>query len=183
MKKVFVCAGMSFANNENINDQAIMLGKRLAEMGVTYVQGGSDQGLMGLTLKEFAKYSHKIELYIPETYYDHDYPQLVKTLGDDNFVAIKTKSEADRLERIKCCDEIVVLPGGTGTLEELLYCNETSRSQEHKNHITVVNIDGFYNGFLQQVEKNIQEGLSKTTAIKFDVAKNVNELKFISKIK
>ena len=183
MKKVFVCAGMSLAKNENINQQATKLGAMLAQANCIYAQGGSDQGLMGLTLKEFAKHSHKVELYIPEKYYPYDFPKLVETLGADNFVAVKIKTEAERLEKIKRCDEIIVLPGGTGTLEELLFCNETSRSQEHKNHITLVNIDGFFNGFLNQVEKNVQEGLSKPTAIKFDVVNNINEIEFFSKIK
>ena len=54
MSKVFVCAGMGLASNENINIQARELGKILAQnKSITYVQGGSDKGLMGETLKEF----------------------------------------------------------------------------------------------------------------------------------
>ena len=46
--KVFVCAGMGLAKNENINRQAVELGKMLAENQALYVQGGSDEGLMVL---------------------------------------------------------------------------------------------------------------------------------------
>jgi len=53
MKRVFVCSGMNIANNDNINKQARQLGLILADLKYTYIQGGSSQGLMGLTLVEF----------------------------------------------------------------------------------------------------------------------------------
>jgi len=67
--KVFVCAGMGLAKNENINRQAAELGKMLADSQALYVQGGSEEGLMGLTLNEFLKYSKNIMFVIPK---DHE---------------------------------------------------------------------------------------------------------------
>ena len=181
MKRVFVCAGMSMSNSEKINKEAKLLGEILAEDGdITYVQGGSDKGLMGKTLKEFLKYSKdkNVEFLIPDVYYEYDAPALIKLLGKNNFKAKITHGEAGRLQEIKECDLIIVLPGGTGTLEELLYCNETSRSGEHKARILVVNIDGFYNGFLKQLETNFKYGLSRQSAIRFDVVSSVEKLNF-----
>ena len=56
MTRVFVCAGMGLAKNENINNQARQLGELLSNSeDIIYVQGGSYQGLMGETLKSFIK--------------------------------------------------------------------------------------------------------------------------------
>ena len=56
MKKVFVCAGMRLAKSEKINEQARQLGRILANHeDIMYVQGGSDLGMMGETLKAFIK--------------------------------------------------------------------------------------------------------------------------------
>lgn len=179
MKKVFVCAGMGLAKNENINEQARMLGEILAqEEDIVYVQGGSDQGLMGETLKSFLKYSKNVEFLIPNVYYDYDAPNLIKLVGKDNFNYQLTKGEAGRLQGIKDCDYIIVLPGGSGTMEELLYCNETSRSGEHGNNVVLVNIDGYYNGFLQQLQTMIEQGLFKQASIRFKVINSINELNF-----
>ena len=182
MSKVFVCAGMGLASNENINIQARELGKILAQnKSITYVQGGSDKGLMGETLKEFLKYSSNVEFFIPDTYYDYDAPALIELVGKDNFKAYKTHGESGRLMAIKNCDHIIVLPGGTGTLEELLYCNETLRAGEHINNLTIINIDGYFNGILQQIKTNIEQGLSKPSAIKFTIVDNVNQLSIATK--
>ena len=177
MIRVFVCAGMNLARDENINRQARELGEFLGKnQFVTYVQGGSEQGLMGETLKEFLKYSKNVEFFIPDVYYDYDAPGLINLVGEENFRAYRTQGEAERLMAITSCDSIIVLPGGTGTLEELLYCNETLRAGEHLAKVTVVNVNGFFNGFLQQLETNTKQGLSKQSAIKFDVVDSVKDL-------
>ena len=179
MTKVFVCAGMGLAKNENINKQAKELGIMLsANKNIVYVQGGSDQGLMGETLKSFIKSSTNVEFLIPDVYYDYDAPNLIKLVGKEDFKYTITKGEAGRLQGIKDCDYIIVLPGGSGSLEELLYCNETHRSGEHKNRVIVVNIDGYYDGFLHQLQVMTEQGLFKQSSIRFKVVNSVNELDF-----
>ena len=175
-KKIFVCASINLSNSERINNQAIALGKILGMRDVTYVQGGSAQGLMGLTLKEFIKYSNNVEFIVPDVYYSEDVPMLSSVLGEDNLRVEKVHGEGGRLNAIKECDHILVLPGGTGTIEELLYCNETSRAKEHNSKITLVNIDGYYDAIIQQINIGINVGLIKQSAIKFEVINDVNEL-------
>ena len=129
-------------------------------------------------LKEFIKYSNNVEFLIPEAYYESDAPALIKTVGLENFKFRKTKGEVGRLTIIKDCDHIVVLPGGTGTLEELLYCNETLRSEEHDNKLILVNIDGFFNGILSQIKSSMELGLIKPSAINFNIVDNVDQISF-----
>lgn len=177
MKKIFVCAGTGLAQTARINEEASLLGKLLAVNKYAYVQSGYAFGLMGLTLREFVKYSKNVEFVILDMFYDKDAPVLIELVGENNFIATKTHSEADRLRHIKTCDEIIVLPGGTGTLEELLYSNEAARTSELKSNITVVNIEGFYNGFIEQLERNQFEGLSNARdELKFKVVDTVIDI-------
>ena len=178
MERVFVCAGMGLAKNERINEEAKKLGEILAKNNVKYIQGGYSEGLMGLTLKEFLKYSHDVEFYIPKAYYDYDAPALKELVGEKDFCAIKVLNETDRLLKIKECDRVIVLPGGTGTLEELLFCNELKRAEKHERKIELININGFFDGFLLQIKQNIYDGFSSKDTIKFDVLNSVNKLKF-----
>lgn len=177
MKKVFVCAGMHLPDNQKMINHAKQVGKILAENGFVYVQGGSNDGLMGITLNEFLKYSHSVQFLIPKAYFDCDAPKLQKIVGQNNFNYVKVDGEADRLKIIKNCDMIWVLPGGTGTLEELLYVNETGRSSEHDSQIILINSEGFYDGFLKQIKTNLQTGFSKNSALHFIVVDNPDQIK------
>lgn len=178
MEKVFVCASMQLAKNPNINKQAKELGAILAKSNVKYVQGGYNAGLMGLTLNAFLKKSKNVEFYIPKAYYDYDAPTLEKLVGKEYFKAYKVNGEAERLKRIVKCSKVIVLPGGTGTIEELLYSNETARAKEHVAQIYLINIDGYFDSFLKQVKNSIDQGFSTLDAIKFTVLNSVEELSF-----
>lgn len=169
---------MNMPENQNIIAQARELGYMLADSGAQYVQGGSAKGLMGETLKAFLTKSKNVKFIIPNAYYDNDAPELESLVGKENFNVKRVEGEADRLKLLKKCNRIIVLPGGLGTLEELLYSNETARAKEHSNQIDLVNIDGYYDGFLQQVKTNLDQGLSKPNVIKFNIVDNVNKLNF-----
>jgi len=176
-KKVFVCAGMKFAKNDKINQEAALLGEILAKNNVEYWQGGVATGLMGETLKTFFGMSKNITCVIPELYYEDDVALLREKYGDELKI-VKVKSELDRLKYIKECDRVIVLPGGTGTLEELLFCNEILRSGEDNSPLEIINIDGFYDGFIQLVTEGVNQGLIGKDAINFVVVNSVTKLKF-----
>ena len=174
--RVFVCAGMGTAKNQKINDEAKSLGKLLAKNDCTYIQGGSDEGLMGETLREFIKYSKKVEFVIPERFCELDIPRLEKIMGDKALKVQVVQAETDRLNIIKRCDKVIVLPGGGGTLEEFLYSIETARSKEHSNKVILVNIEGYFNDLLAQIDKAIKEGISKDSTKNFEVVNSVSEI-------
>lgn len=178
--KVFVCSGMGIAKDEKINQEAIKIGHMLSNNPeITYAQGGSTEGLMGLTLIAFVEKSKNVEFFIPDKYLDYDLPQLENLLGVGNVNYKVTNGEAGRLKEIMACDEIVVLPGGTGTLEEFLFCNENKRSKEFNGNITLVNIDGYFDGFLEFFKSSIDQGLAKTSAQKFDIVESIDEINFL----
>ena len=177
MKKVFVCAGSDLPKNQKIIKQAQILGKILAQSNCIYAQGGSANGLMGASLQEFIKYKKKdLEFFIPEKYFEYDTKDLIALLGDNKGMYQKMRSESQRLEAIKQCDKIIVLPGGTGTIEEVLFCNETARSNEHQNEIILVNIDGFFDNLIKQIQTCIDFGFSNQNAIKLKIVNNVEEI-------
>lgn len=178
MNNVFVCAGMCLAKDERINKEAELLGDILAENKVWYVQGGCGDGLMGLTLAAFVKKSKKVAFIIPKAYFARDVKKLKKIVRFNIVQFRKVRSETERLKTIKKCNHIIVLPGGTGTLEELLYCNETFRAGEHKTQIDVININGFFNPLIKLIENGVKQGLINPESLHFNVLKSVKEIKF-----
>lgn len=78
-------------------------------------------------------------------------------------------------------DKIIVLPGGTGTILEIFFANESKRAQEHNCDIVVVNSDGYYNGLRQQIADMVARGFTspKKFMVKFiDSAAQINEKNF-----
>lgn len=151
--KVFVAAGAYRPKNEEFLEDARNLGKLLAENHLTYVQGGCDKGLMGATYGEFLINSDDAELIIPTAYRDD-----VENMPYKKLHLVDTINE--RLMLItRICKYVIVIPGGLGTLDEITNFIETYRGKEHKAKVILVNFNGFYDYYLKQNEKMVEEGL------------------------
>ena len=173
MLKVFVALGMNYPKQKVIIDEVKNVSKILAEYGCTFVQGGCSRGLMGEALREFQRYSDEVIAIVPEAY--------KRDLDDikckEGYVV---ESEADRLKfTIRNCDVIIVFPGGSGTLTELAFYNETCKSGEHSARIVMLNTKGFYNKLLKFIKYQMQCGLLKPEGFKYDVIKHSSQFKTI----
>lgn len=173
--RIFVCAGTFEFKQPYYAEQASKLGEMLAKKGHIYAQGGSLSGLMGATLRSYSELGGKVEFIIPEIYVPFDKPKLDE-ISDGKAEFFVVKNEAERLKKIITYDKIIIMPGGTGTLEEFLYSNETKRNHEHNAEIILVNINGYYDGILQQFQNIIGLG-GKTDAFFYKVVKSVEEIK------
>lgn len=155
--RIFVCAGMVPAVfSENMKRDAIEVGRQVGENGHTLLQGGNDDGLMGFVYREFLKYSYDCEMIVPAVFKS----------DLENLICKKahiTKNLAERLGAIvNQSDKIVVLPGGTGTLGELLFAGESRWLGEHQSEILVINSDGYFNGFKQQLRTMSDYGYNQS---------------------
>lgn len=73
MKTAFVAAGMQTPNNENMVEDAVNVGRILAENGFLMLQGGHDKGLMGASVKSFLKISKDVKFLIPHFHFEGSY--------------------------------------------------------------------------------------------------------------
>ena len=72
---------------------------------------------------------------------------------------------------IRNSDALIVLPGGTGTLEELFEAVSMHRLKLEgvdTMPVCVVNVDGFYDGAIMQLERCRKDGVSDVTIKFFD---------------
>lgn len=151
--KVFVAAGAYRPKNEIYLEDAKKLGKLLADNHMTYVQGGCDKGLMGATYGEFLIHSDDAELIIPTAYRDDVVNMPYKKLH-------LVDSINERLMLIsRICKYIIVIAGGLGTMDEITNFIETYRGKEHKAKVILVNLNGFYDMYLAQTKRMVEEGL------------------------
>lgn len=156
--------------NKEIVEAAAVLGRRIAQEGHVLVYGGSNLGLMGVVSGAALEEGGRVVGVIPNLFSDDIiHSQTVTEL-------VRVGSMAERKERImEACDAFVALPGGIGTIDEVsevmvmnqLQIVDSQRvldgSYQQKPMI-LLNLGGYYNPFLAQLDAMRAEGLLRSTA-------------------
>ena len=170
MLRVFVALGKQLPKNKKMIEDTEEVARILAKYNCTMVQGGAKIGLMGVVVKEFQKYSEEVVMIVPEVHKD----DLIGAVCKEHYIV---DGESDRMRiSIHTCDMFVVLPGGSGTLAEVSYYNETCKSGEHNAKIVVVNSKGFYNKLFKFHKHQIKEGFMGEDACKYEVISDAKHL-------
>jgi len=153
---VSVFAG-SADGTQKMQQDAVELGRMLAQNGHTILQGGSTAGLMGMALNEFQKYSDDVEIVIPRRYMTEFKGLKCKELH-------VTATLGERIETFMALSDFAVaLPGGTGTLHEILSAAEMS-GHEFNGRIAAINTQGYYEGLKTQIAAGQTLGLVRAEA-------------------
>ena len=170
MLRVFVALGKQMPKNKAMIEDTEGVAKLLAKYNCTLVQGGARMGLMGVVVDQFQKYSDEVVMIVPEAHKS----DLEGTISKESYIV---EGESDRLKiTINTCDMIIVLPGGTGTLAELAYYNETKKSGENKAKVVVVNTKGFYDKLFKFYKHQVKMGFMKKEHVTFDVVNTSSQL-------
>lgn len=119
------------------------LGKALADNNIRLVYGGGSLGLMGEVAKSALGAGGKVTGIIPEFLGSKE--QMLKDV--DELIVVKDMHTRKRL-MFERTDAFVALPGGIGTLEELVEQLTWSQLGRHTKPIVVANINGFWTPFL-----------------------------------
>jgi hypothetical protein len=163
-------------------EQAILIGKGLAERGITLVYGGGSRGLMGVVSKAALDHGGSIEGYLIPEFVQHDdedaeYPQRPYDRVVDD---INQRKDAMYTES----NGFFVLPGGIGTDEELMdiigkQYLQTYWDQDHAEDlkpIIILNIDAHYDWFVARINDLIKRRKASPEAVKlFKLVNNAEE--------
>ncbi|KAM0827759.1 hypothetical protein ACQ4PT_067980 [Festuca glaucescens] len=84
-----------------------------------------------------------------------------ETVGEVKEVADMHQRKA---EMARQSDAFIALPGGYGTLEELLEVITWAQLGIHEKPVGLLNVDGYYNALLSFIDKAVEEGFIKPTA-------------------
>ncbi len=123
------------------------VGKLLKDYQV--IIGGTKEGMMGKVANEVPS-DHLFQIVLKD-YVEEEHE------STEHFRICNTSFE--RLELIwESSDVILFLPGGTGTLGEILTFLEENRMKQEKKHILVFNDQHYYNDILTFLEKSKKLG-------------------------
>jgi len=124
-------------------DEAFALGKLIAENGFELVYGGTTIGLMGKIAESAKAGGAKVTGVIPSFIKEKGIANLQcnNLIVSDNLRDRKATME-------KLSDAFIALPGGFGTLEEILEAITLKQLQQHDKPIVFINIDGFFDNLM-----------------------------------
>ncbi|KAJ6736486.1 LOG FAMILY PROTEIN YJL055W [Salix viminalis] len=114
-KRVCVFCGSSKGKRDCYRDAALELGQELVSRGLDLVYGGGSVGLMGLVSQEVHRGGGHVIGVIPKTLMSKELTG--ETVGEVRPVADMHQRKAEMARNSDC---FIALPGGYGTLEELL---------------------------------------------------------------
>jgi uncharacterized protein (TIGR00730 family) len=123
------------------------LGKALGDNGIRLIYGGGSLGLMGEVARATLDAGGKVTGIIPEFLGSREH--MLKDV--DDLIIVENMHVRKQL-MFDRADAFVALPGGVGTLEELVEQLTWSQLGRHAKPIVVANINGFWNPFLNLLD-------------------------------
>jgi uncharacterized protein (TIGR00730 family) len=143
VKTVCVYCGSGPGTNPRFMEAATAFGKALAENGVGLVYGGGSIGLMGAVAKSTLEHGGIVTGIIPDFLTKREHA----LGGAQELVVTHDMHERKRL-MFERSDAFVALPGGIGTLEELVEQLTWQQLGRHAKPILIADIDGFWQPLL-----------------------------------
>ena len=144
---VCVYCGSSPGTEPAFAEAAKKLGKILAENSVRLIYGGGSVGLMGALAESVREHGGEVTGIIPEFLTRKERPKLLS----QELIVTRDMHERKRV-MFERADAFVALPGGVGTLEELVEQLTWAQLGRHKKPILVANISNYWNPLLTLIE-------------------------------
>jgi uncharacterized protein (TIGR00730 family) len=138
IRKICVYCGSGPGNDPAFVEAAQAFGRILARNGIGLVYGGGNIGLMGEIANSVLDNRGDVTGIIPQFLTKRE---IANRRGD----LIVTRDMHDRKQRMfDLADAFVALPGGVGTLEEVVEQMTWAQLGTHKKPILLANINGFW---------------------------------------
>jgi uncharacterized protein (TIGR00730 family) len=146
-----VYCGSSDKCEERYLAEAERVGRVLAEAGIRIVYGGGSDGLMGRVADAGMRAGGGVTGIIPRFMVEVEWAH-----SGLNDLRIVKDMHARKQLILSESDAVVALPGGCGTLEELLEAITWKQLGLFAGPIVIVNHEGFYTPVLEMLERCIQ---------------------------
>lgn len=153
-----ICVFCSSSNavDQEFNIQAASLGQYIATGGHTLVYGGANVGLMETMAMAVKQAKGKVIGVIPQKIHDKE----LSSSHPDSLVI--TKTMAERKQKMHdISDAFIALPGGFGTLEEILEVITLKQLDYHRKPIVFINTLNFFGNLLDQFEHSFETNFAK----------------------
>jgi uncharacterized protein (TIGR00730 family) len=153
VRRVCVYAGSNPGNDAAYADAARDLARHLAQRGIGLVYGGGKVGLMGVLADTVLAAGGEAIGVMPQALIDRE-------IGHSALTELKVVGSMHERKALmaELSDAFVAVPGGIGTLEELIEVYTWSQLGIHDKACGVLNVRGYYDGLAAFLDHAVREG-------------------------
>lgn len=153
MQRVCVYAGSNPGNDPVYADAAKALARLLAERGIGLVYGGGKVGLMGVLADAALAAGGEVIGVMPQALVDRE-------IGHRGLTELRVVGSMHDRKALMAdlSDAFVAVPGGIGTLEELIEVYTWSQLGIHDKACGVLNVRGYYDALAALLDHAVEEG-------------------------
>jgi uncharacterized protein (TIGR00730 family) len=149
-----VCVFLGSHRAPKYDAAAAVLGRRLAERGLTLVYGGASVGLMGVLADAALAAGGEVVGVIPSGLFD------VEVAHRGLSALHETASMHERKALMySLSDAFIAFPGGFGTLDETFEAITWSALDIHAKPVGFLEVDGFWSGLITWLHRAIDDGV------------------------
>ncbi|MEI6088032.1 MAG: TIGR00730 family Rossman fold protein [Bacteroidota bacterium] len=153
VKSFAVFCGSKSGLNHAFEEQAIHLGRIMAENNISLVYGGGSKGLMGAVANSVMDNGGKVIGVMPEILLGWEAGHTSIT----ELIVVKDMHIRKKM-MYELCDAAIILPGGNGTLDEMFEMLTWNTLNIHDKKIVLLNSNGFYVHLIAHIENMFEQG-------------------------
>jgi uncharacterized protein (TIGR00730 family) len=156
LSSVCVYCGSNLGRQAIYVEVARALGKALVARGLGLVYGGARVGVMGVIADSVLEAGGRVTGVIPQGLVDKE----VAHLGLTELIVTSSMHER-KTKMVERASAFIALPGGLGTLEELLEVWTWAQLGIHEKPCGVLNVAGYYDGLVAFMDHAVHEAYVK----------------------
>jgi len=156
IRRVAVYCGSASGADPVYVEEARALGVAIATAGMGLVYGGASVGLMGAVADAALAGGAEVIGVLPEVLAGSE----IAHTGLTRLEQVPTM-HARKARMVKLADAFLILPGGYGTLDELMEIVTWAQLKIHAKPCVLINTAGYWNGLLDFLDTAVLEGFLK----------------------
>ncbi|PBC18593.1 TIGR00730 family Rossman fold protein [Mesorhizobium sp. WSM4307] len=160
IRSVCVYCGSSPGRDEIYAKAGHLLGRSIAKAGLRLVYGGGTKGIMGAVAEGALKAGGKVTGIIPRFLINREATETALDRLDELLITDNMHERKHKM--FEKSDAFVALPGGIGTVEEIVEIMTWAQLGHHRKPIVFGNINGFWDPMTALLEHMTAEGFIHT---------------------
>jgi hypothetical protein len=156
LHRVAVYCGSAYGNNPAFLAEAVALGEAIAAAGLGLVYGGASVGLMGAVADAALSGGSEVIGVLPDVLAGREIAHAKLT----RLELVPTMHER-KARMAALADAFLVLPGGYGTLDELMEVVTWAQLKVHSKLCILINTAGYWDGLLRFLDSTVAAGFLK----------------------
>ena len=152
LRTVTVYCGSSPGADPAFADAARTLARLLVDSDIRIVYGGAQLGLMGILADTAMEAGGQVIGVMPQALFDHE-------IGHRGLTELRVVASMHERKALMADlgDAFIALPGGIGTLEELIEVYTWSQLGLHRKPVGALNVNGFYDPLAALLDEAVEQ--------------------------